>query len=166
MKHWLYQEPSLLRVALSVLMIMTVDFLYGKLLAMRVPFFKDTRFGMKVVGIQNLFAGEWLTILFSALFEEFVFRFPLILAVGSGLSLFFVLMFAVLLSIVFGILHGDPDCLWYQGVIGFLYCLLFLWCGGLSHHYGTALMTTTLAHFLHNAVLEVLVFESEGMDEA
>ncbi|NTW14672.1 MAG: CPBP family intramembrane metalloprotease [Candidatus Moranbacteria bacterium] len=161
MKQWLLQEPSPLRVILIVLATMIIDFSYLKFLSLKVPFFKTSKLSMKIVGVKALPVTYMILIFILACIEEMLFRLPLVIVVSPGSSPYLILALAVLLSIGFGFAHGDPNNILCQGVMGFLYCLVFLSCGGLSQHYGTALMISTITHFLHNAVVDMLVCENE-----
>lgn len=64
-----------------------------------------------------------------------------------------VIAIAIISSIDFGIRHGGPGHIFFQGVLGFMWCILFLKCGGNQKRFTKALGVTTTNHFLYNWTL-------------
>ena len=100
-----------------------------------------------------------LVLLYLAFMEEIFFRFaPLFLAAAlfrrfeRGIILLF---FVVASSVIFGWMHGGYEYIFFQGVFGVLFCVLYLKCGGMQGHHVKALVTTTGAHFLWNGTLAI-----------
>ncbi len=89
----------------------------------------------------------------SAFFEELLFRLPLAIFVRMGWSLEKVFVVAVVLSLLFGFLHGGISHIFLQGVSGFIFSVVFLKCGGWQRNYAKALIASTVTHFMFNAVL-------------
>ncbi len=90
----------------------------------------------------------------NAFSEEIKFRlFPLAIVVEIGWSIKRILIVAAASSLIFGYIHGGWPCIFLQGIGGFLYCLLFLKCGGYQKKFGQALAVTIMTHFLFNAIL-------------
>ncbi len=87
---------------------------------------------------------------FGALIEEFFFRLPLVLVICLPGSSSWVIWAAIALSIIFGWMHGNFYCIFAQGVMGFVLCLLFLKCGGLQGMVWQALLIVALVHLLKN----------------
>jgi len=93
---------------------------------------------------------------FFALIEEMMFRLPLMIAVNADADKKIIFLFAFILSVVFGLLHGGIEHIFLQGAGGFLYCILFLKCGGYQKNYLQATAVSTAAHFLWNLSLCVI----------
>lgn len=89
-------------------------------------------------------------LVFFALFEEAMFRLPLMIAVDTDAGEGVALLFAAVLSVIFGVLHGGIINVFLQGAGGFMCCILFLKCGGYQKKYVQALAVSTTAHFLWN----------------
>ena len=89
-------------------------------------------------------------LIFMALIEEIMFRLPLAVAVEARAPKATILLFAAVLSLAFGLLHGGILNIFIQGFGGFMYCVLFLKCGGYQKKYSQALAVSTTAHFLWN----------------
>lgn len=94
--------------------------------------------------------------------EEFLFRAPLICLVASGLSVGYIIIGALLFSAVFGWYHGGVSNIFIQGVGGFIYCLLFLKCGGLQRKFWKAILSSTSAHMLFDGFLVGLIVLTGG----
>ena len=90
-----------------------------------------------------------------AFFEEILFRFPLSLIIEYDRSIAEVLTAALVLSVIFGVIHGSVHHIFIQGVGGFIYSILFLKSGGLQKDYPKAVAVTTVIHFMFNAILVV-----------
>lgn len=110
-----------------------------------------------IPGIEQIFTGGIIAILIVSakyvLLEELTFRFPLAILAWLQYSLGSVLVFALVLSIFFGLAHGSPEHILLQGVSGFFLSLLFLKCGGLQGRPFKALACAFSAHWLYNASL-------------
>lgn len=96
-------------------------------------------------------------IIFTPIWEEVVFRYmPLIIVIMlCGVSKK-VLYCALIVSILFGFLHGGYAHIFVQGVVGILFSIVFLKCGGLQKKYIKAVSASTLTHFGVNSGTFVL----------
>lgn len=126
-----------------------VAILFTKILSFNIPPIKA---GLTILKWNFPF----LLFLFAAT-EELLFRFfPLYSSVEAyGISKK-VLLYAIGASIIFGLLHGSFFNIFIQGVSGFLYCLLFLKCGGFQKKYIRAFFVTTTSHFFFNGSVAVI----------
>lgn len=97
-----------------------------------------------------------LVILFMAFIEEVKFRLPLSVFVWLKLPTWGIMLVAILLSVLFGLLHGNGYNIPLQGFGGLLYSILYLKCGGMQKKPGKAIIVTTLAHALHNTLMYFL----------
>jgi membrane protease YdiL (CAAX protease family) len=106
-------------------------------------------------------------------FEEVIFRFfPIAASVLIFEKNYKVILVSVVFSALFGFLHGGWQNIFLQGVCGFVFCLLYLKCGGFSREYlrqdslwkkfkvfagkhSKALYATTFAHIMFNVSLVV-----------
>lgn len=99
------------------------------------------------------FLGRLLRIAF---IEELLFRFPLLALTDERWSTTKILICASVSSASFGFFHGGVYHIFLQGVSGFIFCILFLKCGGFRgiQWKGAvkALTATTTVHFLYNVV--------------
>ncbi|MCX6736470.1 MAG: CPBP family glutamic-type intramembrane protease [Candidatus Parcubacteria bacterium] len=90
--------------------------------------------------------------------EETVFRlFPVFLAKKLKFSKKEILVLVAISSAVFGCLHGNAYNIFFQGVSGFLFSLLFLKCGGLQEHYGKAFVSSSASHYLFNSIVSIMI---------
>lgn len=91
-----------------------------------------------------------------ALFEEILFRFPLSVSVAATsilkLPSVLVIVFALVLSAIFGWAHGSIYHVFIQGGTGFGWSMLYLKCGGFQGKPFKGLAVTTTTHFLFNAI--------------
>jgi membrane protease YdiL (CAAX protease family) len=97
----------------------------------------------------------FLPVLFlHAAVEETVFRFLILSTIrplwdrNPRKYLEYILFF----SLLFGAFHSSIGGILIQGLNGILISLLFLKCGGFNYEYKKALATSSLAHFLFNAI--------------
>jgi predicted Abi (CAAX) family protease len=96
-------------------------------------------------------------IAYAAAKEELVYRIvPLSWSV-TCLGITPTLWIALILSIIFGLIHGNAYNILLQGVGGIVYSIIFLKCGGLGHHFVQASLCVVVAHCLHNSLEAVLV---------
>lgn len=103
----------------------------------------------------GLTINVWLPVILLGLatMEEVMFRFPLALFVEGDWRMGDILIVAVLLSALFGILHGGLINIFLQGVGGFLWSLVFLKCGGAEKNYAKGVLASTLCHFFFNCAV-------------
>lgn len=94
-----------------------------------------------------------LGLFFWALAEEAFWRFPLVILVVIGVKILPILIVAAAISLLFGAAHSKLINILLQGGDGFLWCLLFLKCGGLQGNYFQALLVTTIVHFVCNFII-------------
>ena len=97
-----------------------------------------------------------------AFIEEIFFRFPLVLLVALKLRLWIILAVSVILSIIFGLLHGGIPNIFLQGIGGLFYSILFLKCGGYHGKLIKPLAAAAFTHFFFNGVL-VLMCLAQGI---
>ncbi len=90
---------------------------------------------------------------FWVLAEEMVYRFPLAILIVFELSALPVLIVAAVFSLIFGVVHRKPPNIFMQGGDGFIWCLLFLKCGGLQGNYLQALIVTVAVHIICNFII-------------
>lgn len=101
---------------------------------------------------EELFSLSFILILaLTALLEEVLFRLPLALFVRWW-DIRAALIVAAMVSVVFGFLHGDVWHVLIQGASGFLYCIVYLKCGGSWGRYWKGLFSAFAAHALFNAI--------------
>jgi hypothetical protein len=108
------------------------------------------------------FLGLLAALVYYTLEEEVLFRFaPLTLVTRFWPMPTAVIVTSILSSAVFGYLHGGAIYIWLRGVAGLVYCGVFLKCGGWSRGWNRpfkALFFSTLAHFVHNALVVTPIF--------
>lgn len=98
-----------------------------------------------------------LIIAVAAFTEELLFRFlPVVVfrwILGEKTEVFF--LAAVTSSTIFGYEHGGLVFILSQGVVGFLWFMLYLKCGGFRGGRGhfKALATTSVLHFIFNMII-------------
>ncbi|GEM_PF-5838991 len=66
-----------------------------------------------------------------------------------------VLPFAAILSVIFGILHGGIIFIAIQGMLGFIFCLIFLKTGGLRGALVKPLLCSTATHAVYNVIFVI-----------
>jgi membrane-anchored protein YejM (alkaline phosphatase superfamily) len=94
-------------------------------------------------------------------FEEIIFRTPLLIVIWLqkwlGRSLAVVLITSVVLSVLFGLVHGSIANIFTQGVGGLIWSVLFLKSGGMQGKFFKPIATATAAHFIWDAMLIAIV---------
>lgn len=91
-----------------------------------------------------------------AFLEECLFRLPLSMAINNSWpdkKLFYLIL---IVSLVFGALHGNAINVAIQGIDGILLSIIFLKCGGCQRHYGKALITCATAHACKNMYVWII----------
>jgi hypothetical protein len=108
------------------------------------------------------FLGLLAALVWYAFREEVLLRFvPLTLVTRFWPMPAAVIVTSIFSSVVFGYLHGGAIYIWSQGLSGLIYCGVFLKCGGWSRGWNRpvkGLFFSTLAHFLHNALIATPIF--------
>jgi membrane protease YdiL (CAAX protease family) len=94
-----------------------------------------------------------LLVVGGVILEEIIFRFPLSLFATRWGATRNILGLALLLSLVFGWVHGSWHHVLLQGVVGFWWCLIYLKSGGLHDRYWKALLVTITAHTIYNTLI-------------
>ncbi|HSE35488.1 MAG TPA: CPBP family intramembrane glutamic endopeptidase [Candidatus Paceibacterota bacterium] len=89
---------------------------------------------------------------FLAAAEELLFRLPLIVFIKRNSSVGVLAAATITLSIIFGLGHGGWIGVPMQGVMGLIFCCVFLKCGGLHKKYGKAFLSSTVVHFSYNFI--------------
>lgn len=87
---------------------------------------------------------------FLAALEELIFRLPLALFLKFNVRSETLCAVAFVLSTVFGLAHGGWVGVPIQGVMGVVFCVVFLKCGGLRKKYRKAFLSSTAVHFTYN----------------
>lgn len=89
-----------------------------------------------------------------AFFEEVIFRLPISWIVKtSDKKLSGVIFASAVFSLLFGLAHSYVFSVFLQGVLGFLFCILYLKCGGFEGKILKPLIVTTLTHATYNFLL-------------
>ena len=104
------------------------------------------------------FAGlVLLSTAFGAFKEEIVFRAPLSLLgpLSCRWSSQIVIWAVVLISILFGYLHGDWTNILLQGGLGLIFSLVYLKMGGMRGRVLIPLLASSAVHFLYNGIFLV-----------
>jgi membrane protease YdiL (CAAX protease family) len=110
----------------------------------------------KILNIKNTIGYSFFILLWIQVFaEECVFRLPLWFFRKNSILTIFIM--AILLSSVFGYLHGDFKNILIQGMMGFVLSILFFKLGGIQKNYVNALFFTTLSHYLYNVFIIFLM---------
>ncbi len=112
-------------------------------------------YGESISWMNNIPAIFQLVILFTmATVEEFLFRgIPLLKYRSLNTSKSSWIKTSILSSIIFGLGHGGVAQILYQGVDGFLWCILFMVSMGPKKEPIPALISCIWAHFLFNVTL-------------
>jgi len=161
--RWFHKEAHGREVVIYILVFLVFDLAYS---ISTVFLFEHPHLNREISSSQELkqlFTLELFPVLFvifllAALLEEVVFRLPLVIFVKLGWSVTKVLGVALLLSIIFGFLHGGVSHIYLQGVGGLLYSVIFLKCGGFQGNFSKAVGVSTAVHFLYNMTLILLIF--------
>jgi membrane protease YdiL (CAAX protease family) len=136
------------KIAYAIVVILVFALMGGPPVAARVPL--------------NIPIISWdliLAIVPTVLLEEVFFRLPLVPIVWLTRSVKNTLVCAVLLSGGFGYLHGSVPNIFTQGVGGFVYCVLFLKCGGMDMRILKPLTITFVTHLGYDAMLLGLAYK-------
>lgn len=150
--HWLKKEAHGKKICLLMIGCLILDFAYTFFVFGIIYIFKIDLPAEE--GKIPIVTFSFLIFLVGAAFiEEMIFRFPLAILIKKGWSIARVLVSALALSAIFGVLHGGIHHIFFQGIGGLFYSILFLKCGGLQKHYFKAIMVTTITHFSFNAIV-------------
>jgi len=102
--------------------------------------------------------GSFGIAIITVLMEETAFRIvPLWLAVKNRFSTIGLIVLSVMNSAVFGYIHGSVYNLLLSGVGGFVFCLLFLKCGGIRSHFFPACTAPIVSHLFYDAIRFIIV---------
>jgi membrane protease YdiL (CAAX protease family) len=157
---WLADEPSGFKVfiyiglyvpicmILSLLMLGFAETLHAPIIHQTVVIEE-----LKSVGPMLIFPS----LLGAAVAEELIFRLaPLaVVLYFFGRRPGLLLLTSLVVSAVFGIVHGNYVNIFIQGMSGFLLSLLFLKCGGFNGNVFKGCATSSLGHFLFNSLIVV-----------
>ncbi|MDO8571351.1 MAG: CPBP family glutamic-type intramembrane protease [bacterium] len=97
----------------------------------------------------------------AAYIEETLFRLPLIFFIWWFVKIRhirWILLPALLLSMVFGAVHGGMKYILIQGVAGIIFSCVFLKAGALKGKIIEPLLASSLTHFLTNSIIVALAF--------
>ena len=102
--------------------------------------------------IQNhpILLFSWLP--FFAAIEELIFRLPLRIFIKRNVNFSTLFVVSVTLSVLFGLAHGGWIGVPAQGIMGLMFCVVFLKCGGFQKKYLKAFFSSTLVHFVYNFI--------------
>lgn len=102
--------------------------------------------------------GFWfIMIVMAPIFEELLFRGPLVVVVRMTARFEYVLAATVILSATFGYVHGGVSHIFVQGITGLMFSGLFLKAGGLHHRPLKGLLASFSAHALFNLTAWVFI---------
>jgi len=171
---WLEKEATWKNIFLWIFLAYFINFSYIFLIFIVSDI---ARVGSLADFVENLPVHYFILLcVFSWFLEEVVFRFiPIAASVrifGKKYKIFIVL---ILVSGLFGFLHGGWSFIFFQGFCGLTLCLLYLKCGGLSTEYlkqssffdktkfffkkhSKALFASTVAHAMFNFSIYVVVY--------
>lgn len=160
---WLAREPKGKEHARFLLRVTIGCFLY----VVCVFFFFRTLFGGLPGGTQvesllrrDLFAIVGILFISCAV-EELFFRWPLALFLEKSARPMFVLLAALLSSVIFGYAHGGWINIFIQGVFGFVLSLVFIKCGGNSKNFWKALGSSFAVHYAYDLIVFLPYFVSK-----
>ncbi|OGF24969.1 hypothetical protein A2331_00315 [Candidatus Falkowbacteria bacterium RIFOXYB2_FULL_34_18] len=149
--YWLQEEIKGRRVPIFILKILIIDMIYC-LFCLIILFFTDNIFSKSGQhGNISILSYSFPFVVFMLAFlEEIIFRLPLSFFVKFSTPKT-VLCFAIILSAIFGYLHGGIlNIVATQGVGGFLICIVYLKCGGFQGKTLKPLICSTCMHALYN----------------
>ncbi len=173
LEKWLKEEPQGLRCFTLIIWFFIVCFLYSAFVAE--PILK-WGLGQKEISEINTRLVHFFSDLFSqsffygavfialaAFFEEVFFRFlPVVIFRFFSGKVWVLFCAAIISSLAFGYAHyGQFISIFAQGVIGFLWFMLYLKCGGFYGGRGhlKALVVTSFSHFAFNMmIISTLLF--------
>jgi hypothetical protein len=152
-EQWLLDEARWRAIPIFLGIVLVAQHLYMFCITNFFSFFHIGPFGTLWGGIGSLPLPAFIVV--ASLVEESLFRFfPLVLSrIIAKHPLEITLLIAVASSIVFGFIHGGIVHIFVQGVLGFIWCILFLKCGGNHDNPLKALFVTWTSHALYNFVL-------------
>lgn len=161
---WLAQEKKGSAILFFIMNCVGASALYtmiaGALTVFLLPdsFFNDTPL---LDEMHRLGAFLPFIVLGAAAAEELLFRLPLALAVWRWGTSWKVVLSAVILSAIFGAVHGTLMHIFIQGVIGLVLSTVFLKCGGFQGRYVKATVASSATHAMFNGVLITLALVAE-----
>ena len=148
--HWFFKDASGRQAANLLCLTVLFQIVYVSILAVVWVLVQVNR-ADPLEPTALLFAPTLPNLFVAAFSEEVVFRFvPLSIALAGGFTFAGIMGTAVVSSVIFGLGHGGIAHIGIQGVAGFVWCLLFLKCGGFHRHYVRATLVTTMGHVLYN----------------
>lgn len=176
---WLDKEVKGIKVFYFIVVILLIDILYHAIfIFVSWPVTDYFPSGFSSVGDIKILTWYFpFFLFFAALGEEIIFRaIPLAYArllFGKSDKVIYV---AIVFSIIFGLCHGGVSNIFTQGVGGFLYCIVFLKCGGFQDEkirisddtvviiegppmrkIVKATLCSTATHFLWNSVVALMI---------
>ncbi|NTW14347.1 MAG: CPBP family intramembrane metalloprotease [Candidatus Moranbacteria bacterium] len=151
MEQWFHKEASFKESVFLIIVMLAAAYWYIFCIGTAFPGLAD-HLSKTPIGITIAAPSTPLFILVAAFFEELIFRFPLSIPVRRGLSVPVIMIFVAVFSIIFGLLHGTWANIFMQGVVGALFSVVYLKCGGMSGNYPKALAASTVIHFLYNMI--------------
>ena len=158
LESWLNEEPYELEVPALIAKGLIVSFLYMILITSVYHFLKiDVRIWGHNSGTPINSELPFL-MLWVAFIEEIIFRVPLVIPMMFKAGTGTVVFCAVALSSIFGILHGSLMNIPIQGVLGFIFSLMFIKCCKERGNLGKALLTSTAIHYSYNMTLIAVAY--------
>lgn len=157
LEQWLEKEAGGKQIFFYIFFFLLVTFIYNLavvFIAYLLGIHIITTPGKNIEFLMHYFP---FVLIAAAFGEEVISRLPLAIPIELGLSKKKIIASAVLLSVMFGIMHGGFVNIFLQGMAGFFYSILFLKCGGLKKKYTKALITTTAIHSLFNGIILLIL---------
>jgi membrane protease YdiL (CAAX protease family) len=173
MTDWLAREPRRLHLLLSIVTIPLVYQVWctGIIGIYHLAGVLDTLIAGSPNANLQVTALLWIAMIPLVLGEEILFRLPLSLAVKllkrwERARNYTLIALVIILSVAFGLAHGDGSfasrCLFVpmQGVMGVVFCVFYLKCGGFNGKIWKPLLLTWALHVMLNSqlfALEIIV---------
>ena len=98
------------------------------------------------------FLTKWVVAFF---LEEMLFRAPLYVPIYFGWTNILIPC-VIILSGIFGWLHGGIGNIFIQGLAGLVFSIVFLKCGGMQREFWKGLFSSTATHTASNALIIIL----------
>ncbi len=155
---WLQQTVQTGEIGFYIVYFLALKFAYGSSICWIMKNLLKIKFEKTAIEEKENQTIAFLPLMFlGVFFEEVIFRLPLAFGINAHWPFYGILIFAAVLSTIFGFVHGGIKHIFVQGVGGIPYYILFLKCGGLEMHYNDAITVTTLTHFLFDLILFIRV---------
>lgn len=156
---WLEKELFGWRLCLFMLGSLAVIFVHSAFISNISPFFNLTQPSPDDFWTDLPILRTFIVYTFyAAIFEEMLFRMPLAIAAEFCRPKTIVIL-VIVLSIIFGYLHGSFHHIYFQGAHGLVYSVIFLKAGGFQRRPFKALLAATIIHASYNLALPFGILE-------